>query len=58
MLALARYALNGPYQAATIVGLLAIVAVILPLMGGSPFVTMIITAALTLFSGALVGLVI
>ena len=58
MLALARYALKGPYQAATIVGLLAIVAVILPLMGGSPFATMIITVALTLFSGALVGLVI
>jgi hypothetical protein len=58
MLALARYALKGPYQAATIVGLLAIVAVVLPLMGGSPFATMIITMALTLFSGALVGLVI
>ncbi len=58
MLALARYALKGPYQAATIVGLLAIVAVVLPLMGGSPFATMIITAALTLISGALVGLVI
>jgi hypothetical protein len=58
MLALARYALKGPYQAATIVGLLAIVAVILPLMGGSPFATMIITVALTLFSGALVGLII
>lgn len=58
MLALARYALKGPYQAATIVGLLAIVAVVLPLMGGSPFATMIITAALTLFSGALVGLII
>ena len=58
MLALARYALKGPYQAATIVGLLAIVAVVLPLMGGSPLVTMIITTALTLLSGALVGLVI
>ena len=58
MLALARYALKGPYQAATIVGLLAIVAVVLPLMGGSPLATMIITGALTLFSGALVGLVI
>jgi hypothetical protein len=58
MLALARYALKGPYQAATIVGLLAIVAVVLPLMGGSPFATMIITAALTLVSGSLVGLVI
>lgn len=58
MLALAKYALKGPYQAATIVGLLAIVAVVLPLMGGSPFVTMIITAALTLSSGALVGLII
>ncbi|MFT5663772.1 MAG: hypothetical protein ACI9YO_003267 [Gammaproteobacteria bacterium] len=58
MLALARYALKGPYQAATIVGLLAIVAVVLPLMGGSPFATMIITTALTLFSGALVGLII
>jgi len=58
MLALARYALKGPYQAATLVGLLAIVAVVLPLMGGSPFATMIITGALTLFSGALVGLVI
>lgn len=58
MLALARYALKGPYQAATIVGVLAIVAVVLPLMGGSPFATMIITAALTLFSSALVGLVI
>jgi len=58
MLALARYALNGPYQAATIVGLLAIVAVVLPLMGGSSLVTMIITTVLTLFSGALVGLVI
>lgn len=33
-------------------------AVVLPLMGGSPFATMIITMALTLFSGALVGLVI
>ncbi|MFT5658420.1 MAG: hypothetical protein ACI9KN_001700 [Gammaproteobacteria bacterium] len=58
MLALARYALKGPYQAATIVGVLAIVAVVLPLLGGSPFATMIITAVLTLFSGALVGLVI
>ncbi|MGK0399152.1 MAG: hypothetical protein ACJA0I_001452, partial [Gammaproteobacteria bacterium] len=58
MLALAKYALKGPYQAATLVGLLAIVAVVLPLMGGSPFATMIITGALTLFSGALVGLVI
>lgn len=58
MLALARYALKGPYQAATVVGLLAIVGTVLPLMGGSPFLSMIITTALALFSGALVGLVI
>lgn len=58
MLALARYALKGPYQAATMVGVMAIVAVVFPLMGGSPLATMFITTALTLFSGALVGLVI
>ena len=32
MLALARFTLKGPYQAATVVGLLAVLAVFIPLM--------------------------
>ena len=58
MLALARYTLKGPYQAAGVVGLLAVLAVfIVPLLGQSP-VTLLLTLATNLFAVVLVGLII
>ncbi|MDH3388470.1 MAG: hypothetical protein OEN02_11245 [Gammaproteobacteria bacterium] len=58
MLALARFTLKGPYQAAAIVGLLAILAVfIVPVVGLSP-VSLFLTLATNLLAVVLVGLII
>ena len=58
MLALARYTLKGPYQAAGVVGLLAVLAVfIMPLLGQSPLALML-TLATNLCAVILVGLII
>jgi hypothetical protein len=58
MLALARYTLKGPYQAAGIVGMLAVLAVfIMPLLGQSP-VSLLLTLATNLLAVILVGLII
>ena len=58
LLALARYTLKGPYQAAGVVGLLAVLAVfIVPLLGQS-LATVILTLATNLCAVALVGLII
>ena len=58
MLALARYTLKGPLQAASVVGVLAVLAVfILPLAGASA-ATIILTLAANLFAVVLVGLII
>ena len=58
MLTLARFTLKGPYYAATIVGILAILAVIFPLASTNPLIGAIAAVALTYMSGALVGLII
>ena len=58
MLALARYSLKGPYQAAAIVGILAIAAVFLPLLAGHSFFIVIVATVLTVMASALVGLII
>ena len=58
MLTLAKYALKGPYQAALVVGLLAITAVFLPLLAGQTFISAIVTAILIVMASALVGLII
>ena len=58
MLTLARFTLKGPYYAATIVGVLAILAVIFPLVSTNPLLGAIAALALTYMSGALVGLII
>ncbi len=58
MLALAKYALKGPYHAATIVAMLAIAAVFLPFVAGQSFVSAIATAILIVMASALVGLII
>jgi hypothetical protein len=58
MLALAKYALKGPYQAATIVGILAVTAVFFPLITGQAFVSALFGTVLIVMSGALVGLII
>ena len=58
MLALAKYALKGPYQAATVVGILAIAAVFLPLVAGQTIISALATTALIVMAGALVGLII
>lgn len=58
MLALAKYSLKGPYQAASVVGMLAIAAVFLPLLVGQSFITAMITAVLIVMASALVGLII
>ena len=58
MLALARYTLKGPYQAAAVVGLLAIVAVfIVPVMGYTP-VSVVLAFVTNLLAVVLVGLII
>jgi hypothetical protein len=58
MLALAKYALKGPYHAAFIVAMLAISAVYLPLVAGQSFVSAIATAVFIVMASALVGLII
>lgn len=58
MLALARYTLKGPYQAAAVVGLLAILAVLLPPMSGYSSLPMILAFVLTIVAAILVGLII
>ncbi len=58
MLTLARFTLKGPYYAATIVGVLAILAVIFPAISANPLLGAIASVALTYMSGALVGLII
>ncbi len=58
MLALARYTLKGPFQAAGVVGLFAVLAVfIVPVAGQSP-ITLLLTLATNLFAVVLVGLII
>lgn len=58
MLALARYTLKGPYQAAMVVGLLAIIAVfIVPVMGYTP-VSVVLAFVTNLLAVVLVGLII
>ncbi len=58
MLALAKFTLKGPYQAAMSVGLLAILSVFIPLlMPGAPFGVLLATIGM-LLSCVLVGLVI
>jgi len=58
MLALARYTLKGPYQAATVVGLLAIIAVfIVPVMGYTP-ASIVLAFVTNLLAVVLVGLII
>jgi len=58
MLALAKYALKGPYQAATVVGLLAIAAIFLPLLTGQTMLSATVTSVLIVMASALVGLII
>lgn len=58
MLTLAKYALKGPYQAALVTGMLAIVAVFLPLLTGQSLVSAITTTILIVMAGAMVGLII
>jgi hypothetical protein len=58
MLALAKYALKGPYQAASIVGILAIAAVFMPLLTGQSPVSALVTTAMIVMASALVGLII
>lgn len=58
MLALARYTLKGPYQAAAVVGLLAMLAVFIPPMTSNTFLGLIAGSACMMLSCALVGLVI
>lgn len=58
MLTLAKFALKGPYYAATVVGVLAVLAVIFPLAATNPLLGAIAAVALTYMSGALVGLII
>ncbi|MCZ6469981.1 MAG: hypothetical protein O6649_01345 [Gammaproteobacteria bacterium] len=58
MLTLAKYALKGQYQAAAVVGILAIVAVFFPLVAGTTFISALVTTVLIVMSGALVGLII
>ncbi len=58
MLALARYTLKGPYQAAAVVGMLAIGAVFLPLFAGQSFFIAIVATVLIVMACSLVGLII
>lgn len=58
MLALARYTLKGPYQAAGVVGLLAVLAVFIPPMLGNSVIGVLIASICMLMSCALVGLII
>jgi hypothetical protein len=58
LLALARYTLKGPYQAAAVVGLLAVLAVFIPPMAGNSMFGILVASLCMLLSCSLVGLVI
>jgi len=58
LLALARYTLKGPYQAAAVVGLLAVLAVFIPPMAGNSMFGVVVASLCMLLSCSLVGLVI
>ena len=58
MLALARYTLKGPYHAAAVVAVLAIMSVFLPLVAGNPLLGAVLAVVLTYTAGSLVGLII
>ena len=58
LLALARYTLKGPYQAAAVVGLLAVLAVVIPPMAGNSMFGVLVASLCMLLSCSLVGLVI
>ncbi|MDH3634499.1 MAG: hypothetical protein OES20_07315 [Gammaproteobacteria bacterium] len=58
MLALARFTLKGPYQAAAVVGLLAVLAVFIPPMAPNTVLGLVAGSMCMLLSCTLVGLVI
>ena len=58
MLTLARFTLKGPYQAATIVGLLAVLGALLPQLVAVPAAGILIGLVCMLMSCVLVGLII
>jgi len=58
LLALARFSLKGPYQAAAVVGLLAVLAVFIPPMAPNTVLGLLAGSMCMLLSCALVGLII
>ena len=58
MLALAKYALKGQYQAATVVASLVLAAVFFPLFAGASLIGLLLASLLTLVACTLVGLII
>jgi len=58
MLALARYTLKGPYYAAGVVAVLAMLSVFFPLVSGNPMLGAMVAMVLTYTAGSLVGLII
>ncbi|MCP4472856.1 MAG: hypothetical protein GY815_19630 [Gammaproteobacteria bacterium] len=58
MLALARFTLKGPYQAAAVVGLLAVLSVFIPPMVGANIFGLLVASLCMLLSCTLVGLII
>ena len=58
MLALARFTLKGPYQAAAVVGLLAVLAVLIPPVMPNTLIGVIIASLCMMLSCTLVGLII
>jgi hypothetical protein len=58
MLALARFTLKGPYQAALVVGLLAVLAVFIPPMISNSIFGVLVASLCMLLSCTLVGLII
>ena len=58
LLALARYTLNGPYQAAAVVGVLAVLAVFIPPMTGNGLLAVLLGSMCMVLSCILVSLVI
>ena len=58
LLALAKYTLKGPYQAAAVVGLLAVLAVFIPPMAENSMFGVLVASLCMLLSCSLVGLVI
>ncbi|MEM7564811.1 MAG: hypothetical protein AAF353_17425 [Pseudomonadota bacterium] len=58
MLTLARFTLKGPYQAAGVVGLLAVLSVLIPLMAPNTGIGVLAASLCMLLSCVLVGLII